>query len=78
MDCYVLSALSTSTIFSFKMLLYILLFFLNIHYLLHREVRGILLYQEFPRPILLTKHPERSEIGRGNPWLSKICNLPKK
>jgi len=39
--------------------------------LLYREVKGILLYQGFPRPILSTKHPERSEecfvekIGRG-------------
>ena len=29
--------------------------------LLYREVKGILLYQWFPRPILSTKHPERSE-----------------
>ena len=33
------------------------------HYLqpLHREVKGILLYQGFPRPILPTKHPERND-----------------
>ena len=33
---------------------------LTIYYLqlLYREVRGILLYQGFPRPILPTKHPE--------------------
>ena len=29
--------------------------------LLNREVQEILLYQEFLRPILLTKHPERRE-----------------
>ena len=29
--------------------------------LLYREIKEILLYQGFPRPILLTKHPERSE-----------------
>ena len=38
----------------------------------------------FPRPILPTKHLERSEgcfvdkIGRGNPWLRNIFNFPKK
>ena len=33
---------------------------LTIYYLqlLYREVKGILLYQGFPRPILPTKHPE--------------------
>ena len=41
--------------------------------LLYREVKGILLYQGFPSPILLKKHSERIEgcfvgkIGRGNP-----------
>ena len=40
--------------------------------LLYREVKGSLLYPGFPRPILLTKHPEHSEeclvtkIGREN------------
>ena len=29
--------------------------------LLCRKVKGILLYQGFPRPILPTKHTERSE-----------------
>ena len=55
-------------------------FTLNISYLqlLYGEVQGILLYQGFPRLILLTKHPERSEgcfvgkIGRGNPQLNKF------
>ena len=28
---------------------------------LHREVKGILLYQEFPRPISSTKHLEHSK-----------------
>ena len=51
--------------------------------LLNREVQEISLYQEFLRPILLTKHPERREgcfvgkIGLGNPWLSKNFNFPK-
>jgi len=46
-------------------------YFNNYLQLLYREVKGILLYQGFPRPILSTKHPERSEecfvekIGRG-------------
>ena len=37
-----------------------------------------------PRPILLTIHPESREgcfvgkDGRGNPWLSKNFNFPKK
>ena len=50
----------------------------------YREVQRILLYQGLPGPILSTKHPARSKacvvdkIGRGNPWLSKICNFPKK
>ena len=49
--------------------------------LLYREVKGILLYQGFPRPILPTKHPERKEgcfvgeIGRGNPLVKKNFNL---
>ena len=40
-------------------------------------------YQGFPRPILPTKHQECSEgcfvgkVGRENPWLSKISNLPE-
>ena len=52
--------------------------------LLYWEVKGILLYQGFPGPILPTKHLECSEgcfvgkIGRGNPWLSNIFNFPKK
>ena len=41
---------------------------INYLHLLYREVKGILCYREFPRPILPTKHPERSN-GRGNPWL---------
>ena len=49
--------------------------------LLYREVKGILLYQGFPKPILPTKHPERKEgcfvgeIGRGNPLVKKNFNL---
>ena len=45
--------------------------FNNYLQLLYREVKGILLYQGIPRPILSTKHPERGEecfvdkIGRG-------------
>ena len=48
----------------------------NYSQLLYREIEEILLYQEFPRPILPTKHPERSEgclvgkLGQWNPWLS--------
>ena len=34
---------------------------LNYLQLPNSEVRGILLYQGIPRPILSTKHPERSE-----------------
>ena len=31
------------------------------NYLLYRKIKGILLYQEFPRPIVFTKYPEPSE-----------------
>ena len=57
-------------------------FTFNYLQLLYREVKGILLYQGFPRPIFSTKHPERSEgcfvdkIGRGNLWLSKNFSFP--
>ena len=45
--------------------------------LLYWEVKGIFLYQWFPRPNFSAKHPERSEvcfvdkIGLGNPALIK-------
>ena len=29
------------------------------------QIKGILLHEGFPRPILLTKHPERSELVEG-------------
>ncbi len=51
--------------------------------LLYREVKGILLYHGFTRPLLPTKHTESREgcfagkIGRENPWLSYIFNFPK-
>ena len=57
---------------------------INYSQLLYREVKGILLYQGFTRPIQPTKHPECSEgclegkTSRGNPWLSYIFNFPKK
>ena len=56
----------------------------NPKYLLYRKVKGILLYQGFPRPIFPATHPERSEgcfvgkIGRGSPWLSTKIQFPKK
>ena len=40
-------------------LLFILKSFLNYLQQFYRAVKGVLLYQGFPRPILL--HPERSE-----------------
>ena len=58
--------------------------FNNYLQLLYREVKGISLCQGFPRPILSTKHHVRSKgcfvdkIDRGNPWLSKFFNFPKK
>ena len=55
-------------------------FTFNFLQLLYREVKG-----NFTQPMVpKTKHPERSEIcfvdkvGRGNPWLSKNFNFPKK
>ena len=53
----------------------LMIFIYNYLQLLDRTVKGNLIYQGFPRLILLTKYPERSEgilfltfdnIGRGN------------
>ena len=70
---------------SLTCLCYVLLYVYNINdnylQLLYREVKGILLYQGFPRPMLPTKHPEPSvgcfvgKVGRGNQWLKFF--LPK-
>ena len=57
--------------------------FYNYVQLLYREVTGILLYQGSQDQFSF-KHPERSKgcfvgnIGRENPWLSKIFNFLKK
>ena len=64
-----------------------LLEYSNYLQLLYREVKEILLFEGYSRPICPTKYSDRSEecnvdkIGRGNPWLSNtnlIFKFPKK
>ena len=52
-------------IFTYKKMFYdnyysLRLFLFNYLQLLYREIKGSLVYQGFPRPILPTKHPERT------------------
>ena len=75
--CY---AFTFSILHSYSKIIYLFTTIL----LFYREVKEILLNQEFQRPILPTKHSDSSEvcfldiIGQGNPWLDNIFILPKK